>query len=55
MVFDHLLESLAEGRVRLVKRVEVHGGAGPVLRVLAPKMRRDIAESLTALERRLSS
>jgi hypothetical protein len=54
VVFDHLLESVADGRVRVVKRVEVQGGFGPLLRLFAPKMRRDIAESLAALERRLS-
>ena len=54
VVFDHLLEPVAPGRVRVVKKVEVQGGFGPLLRLLAPKMRRDIAESLAALERRLS-
>ncbi len=55
VVFDHVLEPVAEGRVRVVKRVEVQGGFWPLLRLFAPKMRRDIAESLAALERRLSS
>jgi Polyketide cyclase / dehydrase and lipid transport len=54
VVFDHVLEPLAEGQVRVVKRVEVQGGCGPLLRLFAPRMRRDIAESLTALERQLS-
>jgi uncharacterized protein YndB with AHSA1/START domain len=54
VIFDHLLEPVAEGRVRVVKRVEVQGAFGSLLRLLAPKMRRDIAESLTALGRRLS-
>jgi hypothetical protein len=54
VVFDHALEPLAEGHVRAVKRVEVQGGCGPLLRLFAPRMRRDIAESLTALERQLS-
>jgi hypothetical protein len=55
VVFDHLVEPVAEGRVRVVKRVEVQGGLGPLLRLVAPRMRRDITESLAALERRLSA
>jgi hypothetical protein len=38
----------------VVKRVEVLGGSGPLLRLFAPKMRRDIAASLVALQRQLS-
>ena len=53
VVFDHSLEPLDGGRVRVVKRVEVHGGSGPLLRMFAPKMRRDINQSLCALERLL--
>jgi uncharacterized protein YndB with AHSA1/START domain len=55
VIFDHLLEPVAGGRVRVVKRVEVQGGLGPLLRLVAPRMRRDITESLAALERRLSA
>jgi Polyketide cyclase / dehydrase and lipid transport len=55
VVFDHLLEPVAGGRVRVVKRVGVQGGFGPLLRLFAPRMRRDIAESLAALGRRLSA
>jgi hypothetical protein len=55
VVFDHVLEPVAEGRVRAVKKVAVHGGFAPLLRLFAPKMRRDVAESLDALGRRLSS
>ena len=54
VVFDHTLEPVAGGRVRVVKRAEVEGGAGPLLRLFAPKMRRDIAASLAALEGQLS-
>jgi hypothetical protein len=54
VVFDHVLEPLAGGQVRVVKKVEVQGGCGPLLRLFAPRMRRDIAESLTALGRQLS-
>jgi hypothetical protein len=54
VIFDHLLEPVAGGQVRVVKRVEVQGGSGPLLRLFAPKMRRDIAESLVALQRQLS-
>jgi hypothetical protein len=55
VVFDHLLEPAAEGHVRVVKRVEVYGGFGSLLRLIAPKMRRDISQSLAALERQLSA
>ncbi len=51
VVFDHLLEPAGQGRVRVVKRVEVEGGIAPLVRLFAPKMRRDIAESLAALGR----
>ena len=54
VIFDHLLEPVAGGQVRVVKRVEVQGGSGPLLRLFAPKMRRDIAGSLVALQRQLS-
>jgi hypothetical protein len=53
VVFDHMLEPAAAGHVRVVKRAEVEGGAGPLLRVFAPKMRRDTAESLDGLKRRV--
>jgi len=52
VVFDHVLQPLAAGRVRVAKRADVHGGSGPLLRLLAPKMRRDTAASLAALQRR---
>jgi hypothetical protein len=55
VVFDHMLEPAAGGRVRVVKSVAVQGGLAPLLRLFAPKMRRDIAESLAALQRQLSS
>ena len=51
VVFDHVLEPVAKGRVRVVKSVEVEGSIAPLLRLFAPKMRRDIAESLAALGR----
>jgi hypothetical protein len=54
VIFDHEIEPLAGGRVRVVKRVGVQGGFGPLLRLFAPKMRRDIAESLVALGRQVS-
>jgi hypothetical protein len=38
----------------VVKRVEVEGACGPLVRMFAPKMRRDIAASLAALEGQLS-
>lgn len=55
VVFDHVLEPVAAGRVRVVKKVEVQGGFSSLLLLFAPKMRREIARSLAALERQLSS
>jgi Polyketide cyclase / dehydrase and lipid transport len=55
VVFEHMLEPVAGGRVRVVKRAEVHGGFGSLLLLLAPKMRYETARSLAALERQLSS
>jgi hypothetical protein len=52
VIFDHVLEPVAEGRVRVVKKVEVQGAPGSLLLLLAPKMRRDITQSLANLERR---
>ena len=52
VVFDHLLEPLTGGRVRVVKKVGVHGGFAPLLRLFAPRMRADIAASLVALGQR---
>ena len=51
VVFDHLLEPVAKGRVRVVKKVEVEGGIAPLVLLFVPLMRRDIAESLSALGR----
>lgn len=55
VVFDHVLEPVAGGRVRVVKKVEVQGGFSSLLLLFAPKMRRETARSLAALERQLSS
>jgi len=55
VIFEHVLEPVAAGRVRVVKRAEVHGGFGSLLLLVAPKMRRETARSLAALERQLSS
>ena len=51
VVFDHVLEPAGRGCVRVVKRVEVEGGIAPLVRLFAPKMRRDTADSLAALGR----
>jgi len=51
VVFDHALEPAAKGWVRVVKRVEVEGGIETLVRLYAPKMRRDTAHSLAALGR----
>lgn len=53
VTFEHLLESAAAGCVRVVKRADVQGGSGPLLRLLGPKMRRDTAASFAALQRRV--
>ena len=37
-----------------MKRADVQGGSGPLLRLLAPRMRRDTAASFTALRHRVS-
>jgi hypothetical protein len=55
VIFEHLIEPDAEGRVRLVKRVEVQGAFGSLLRLIAPRMRNQITESLANLKRLLSA
>jgi uncharacterized protein YndB with AHSA1/START domain len=54
VIFEHVLEDAGEGHVRVVKRAEVQGGFGSLLRLLAPRMRRENEESLAALQRQLS-
>jgi uncharacterized protein YndB with AHSA1/START domain len=54
VIFDHWIEPVAEGRVRVVKRVDVEGACAPLVRMFAPKMRRDITASLAALRHQLS-
>ena len=51
---EHVIEPVAVGRVRVVKRADVQGGFASLLRLMAPKMRRETARSLAALERQLS-
>lgn len=51
---DHTLETVAGGQVRLVKRAEVEGGAGPLIRLFAPRMRRDTTASLAVLQKLFS-
>jgi polyketide cyclase/dehydrase/lipid transport protein len=51
VIFVHVLEPVGKRRVRVVKRVEVEGGLAALVRLFAPKMRRDISESLAALGR----
>ena len=53
VVFDHWIEPLAGGRVRVVKRVDAVGGGGLLVKLFAPRMRNDIAASLTAMQRQL--
>ena len=55
VIFHHTLEPVDGGRVRVVKRAEVVGGSGPLLRLFAPRMRRDVDESLANLAKRLST
>jgi hypothetical protein len=54
VIFDHLVEPVAGGYVRVVKKVEVEGACAPLVRMFAPKMRRDITASLAALQHQLS-
>ena len=54
VIFDHRLEPTAAGYVRVVKRVEVEGACAPLVLMFVPRMRRDIAASLAALEGQLS-
>jgi len=54
VIFDHWREPVVGGRVRVVKKVEVEGACAPLVRMFAPKMRRDIAASLAALQHQLS-
>jgi hypothetical protein len=53
VTFEHLIKPASAGHVRIVKRADVHGGSGPLLRLLAPRMRRDTAASLAALQQRV--
>ncbi|HTS96643.1 MAG TPA: SRPBCC family protein [Streptosporangiaceae bacterium] len=55
VVFEHLLEPAAEGRVQVVKRVEVHGALGSLLLLIVPRMRREITQSLLNLGRLLAT
>src|SRR5438876_243285 len=48
VVFDHVLERVAKDRVRVVRRVDVEGGFGPLIVLFAPKLGGDICESLAA-------
>jgi hypothetical protein len=53
VIFDHVVDPLPGGQVRVTKSVQVEGGSAGLFRVLAaPRMRRDIEASLAALERR---
>lgn len=51
LIFDHSVEPLADGRVRVSKSADAEGGFVVLLRVmLAARMCRDTADSLAALE-----
>ena len=53
VIFDHVVEPVPGGQVRVAKSVQVEGGSAGLFRVLAaPRMRRDIETSLVALQRR---
>ena len=54
VIFDHRLEQVPGGYVRVVKKVEVEGACAPLVLMFVPKMRRDIAASLAALPGQLS-
>ena len=53
VIFDHIVEPVPGGQVRVVKGVQVEGGSAGLFRVLAaPRMRRDIEATLAALQHR---
>ena len=53
VVFDHIVEPMPDGQVRVVKAVQVEGGSAGLFRVLAaPRMRRDVEATLAALQQR---
>jgi hypothetical protein len=53
VIFDHVVEPVPGGQVRVAKSVQVEGGSAGLFRLLAaPRMRRDIETSLVALQRR---
>lgn len=53
VIFDHIVEPVPGGQVRVVKGVQVEGGSAGLFRVLAaPRMRRDIEATLAALQER---
>lgn len=53
VIFDHIVEPLPGGQVRVVKGVQVEGGSAGLFRVLAAaRMRRDIDAQLAALQQR---
>ena len=53
VIFDHVVEPVPGGQVRVAKSVQVEGGSAGLFRVLAaPRMRRDIETSLVALQQR---
>ena len=53
VIFEHLITPAAAGHVRIVKSAHAHGGAVPLLLLLAPRMRRDTVTSLAALQQRI--
>ncbi len=56
VIFDHIVEPVPGGQVRVVKGVQVEGGSAGLFRVLAaPRMRRDIDATLTALQKRVQA
>ncbi len=55
VIFEHLLERAAEGRVQVVKRVEVQGALGSLLLLVVPRLRREITQSLANLGRVLAA
>jgi len=55
VVFGHVLEPVDGDQAPVVKKVAVRGGSTPPVSLFAPTMRRDIAESLAARQRRLSA
>ena len=55
VVFEHVIEPVAAGRVRVIKRARCRAASGPCSGCSPLRMRRENIESLSALERLMSA